>query len=410
MRTTSLIIVILILLIIFWPTDPTQLDSGSPQTSRTGHKSEIQNTRVEKQGSTRVIRARSKKKAQEDEIDPYEDWELSKILSHFMVPPDEFRAGSINDSISKLKAIYREYSGHDLEISLEAPVQPNEAISFQHDNISFRTLLGMVAGLSGYSVEITAGKITFTTIKPTPARSAIVQSAPYALSKEAMAEILNTPEKTREYLSSLGLHTPEVFGFPDDQKELQNLIASLQDARLDPENVPRQVVVRNKLLSFPPGFEFEATEMSDTELQIAMRAWSQMEGVNIMTAPQVATLPGQDATIEIGKEIIYPDGQDPGQFVTEFVGLRMKTNPVLAGLDQIQLGGEIEFSSANTEDPRQLTEESFQSNITESEIHLYDGGHVLIPIIGEDGIPMIQIISSQRIDAAGRPFWPPKPK
>ena len=117
-----------------------------------------------------------------------------------------------------------------------------------------------------------------------------------------MTEILNTPEKTREYLTSLGLHTPEVFGFPDDPKLLENLITSLQDARLDPENTPKQTRVSNKILTFPPGFEFEATDMSGPEIQIAMREWSQMKGVDIMTTPSVIALPGQNATIEIGED------------------------------------------------------------------------------------------------------------
>ncbi len=71
------------------------------------------------------------------------------------------------------------------------------------------------------------------------------------------------------------------------------------------------------------------------------------------------------------------------------------------------MDGEVNFSTVDTEDPQGLTPESFQSNLTESEIHLYDGGNVLIPIIGEDGTPMIQIITFERLDATGKRFWPP---
>jgi hypothetical protein len=412
MRTTSLIIVILILLIFFWPTEPAQLDRDSSQTLRTGPgpTAEIQNSRVAKSGATRIIRGRSKNQNKDGEFDPYEEWELSKILSHFMVPPDEFRAGSINDSITRLKAIYLEHSGHNLEISLDAPVHPNEAIAFNHDNISFRTLLGMVAGLSGYSVNITNREIAFTTIQPAPQRSEIVQSSPLALSDDRMEEILNTPEKTREYLTSLGLHTPEIFGFPDDQSSCKNLITSLEDARLDPENFPRQVGVQNKFIEFPPGFEFEPTEMSDTELQLAMRDWSQLKGIDILTAPWIVALPGQEAKIEIGKEILYPDPQQTDQINTEFQGRRITVNPVLAGLDRIQFGSEVAIHTVETRNPHEYTQDSFHAEITESEVHLIDGISVLIPITGDDGATTIQIFTPQRIDATGKRFWPPEPE
>ncbi|MDB4265459.1 hypothetical protein N9891_01775 [bacterium] len=38
----------------------------------------------------------------------------------------------------------------------------------------------------------------------------------------------------------------------------------------------------------------------------------------------------------------------------------------------------------------------------------HDGDHVLIPIPGDDGIPTIQIISSECLDATGKRFWPPQ--
>ena len=412
LRTTSLILVILVLLIIFWPSDPTKVntDSSSHQHPQARSRAGTEETRSDRTGSTRVIRARSKNMSEDGEFDPYVEWELSKILCHFMVPPGDFRAGTINDSIAKLKAIYREYSGHELEISLEAPVIPNNAISFEHDNISFRTLLGMVAGLSGYSLKISNQDISFTTIQPPPRRPEIMQSSPLALSDERMEEILTNPEKTREYLTSLGLHTPEVFGFPNDPNKLENLINSLQDARLDPENTPRQVHVQNKLISFPPGFEFEATDMNTLDLQIAMRKWSQEKGVDIMTAPSVTTNPGQKGTIEIGQEYTYPIETESVEFRNEFIGLRMTATPVLAGLDQIQIGGEVNFSSMELPPNTPPAPEFFQLDITETEIHAHDGRSVLIPLTGEDGATTIQIITSRRIDATGKAFWPPNPE
>ena len=195
-------------------------------------------------------------------------------------------------------------------------------ISFQHDNISFRTLLGMVAGLSAYSVRITSSEIVFTDISPPLPRTAIEQNSPHALSAEALEQILNNPEETRKDLVSLGLHSPEVFGFPDDPKNLANLIHSLQDARLDPENQERQVLVHNSLVSFPPGYQFEATDLSSADLQLLMREWSQTKGVDIMATPSITARPGQDATIEIGKEVIFPKDQENQEFQTEWVDRR----------------------------------------------------------------------------------------
>lgn len=410
MKTTSFIIVIFILLIVFWPSKPAQPGRDSPQTTRIQSSPRTRESRLEQTRTTRIIRKKTKTLKEENEIDPYEDWELSKILSHFMVPPDEFKAGSIHNSISRLKEIYFEHSGHHLEISLEAPLYLNKGISFQHDNISFRSLLGMVAGLSGYSASITPDEIIFSTIKSAPARSAVSPSHPLALSEEAFQEILTTPEKTREYLKSHGLNTPDDFEFPKDPNALAHLITSLQEARLDPENTPKMSRVANKFVTLPPGTEFEATSMTTPELQVAMREWSQMKGVDFMNAPPLVGLPGQDGTIAIGKEVIYQDAQNPDQFLAEFVGLRIKAKPILAGLDQVQMSAEVNFSTVDTEDPQQLHQESFQSNISESEIHLYDGGNVLIPITGEDGTPMVQVITFERVDATGKRFWPPSPE
>ena len=72
MRTASGIIVILILFIIFWPTDSTQLESESRQTPQSKHSPDLQNHAVEKQRSTRVIRPRTKKKVQEGEPDLFD--------------------------------------------------------------------------------------------------------------------------------------------------------------------------------------------------------------------------------------------------------------------------------------------------------------------------------------------------
>ena len=121
----------------------------------------------------------------------------------------------MNHSIAKLKKIYREYSSHQSEISLKEPVIPNNAISLKHDNISFRTLLRMVTGLSDYSAKITSREISFTENKPEPKHTYIEQNHPHAFDKEAFNELLENPKETREYLTSLGLHTPAICGFPD---------------------------------------------------------------------------------------------------------------------------------------------------------------------------------------------------
>ena len=406
-KTTGLILIILILLIIFWPTDLSQLDSHSPPPKGSSQPEiVVQKTQTGNTGSTRVIRTRSKDKPSDGEIDPYQDWELSKILSHFMVPPGEFRAGSINDSITKLKAIYREHSGHELEIALQAPVHPDTVISFHHDNISFRTLLGMVAGLSAYSVSVNSNEVLFTDITPPRPRTAIELSSPNALSDEAYDEILNNPAETLEYLKSLGFHSPEVYGFPDDPKNLSNLIHLLQDARLDPENQPRQVSIHNSLVSFPPGYEFESTDLSGAELQQLLRDWRQTKGVEIKATPSLVAQPGQDATIEMGHEFIFPNGNE--EFQTDFIGLRMVANPVLAGLDRIQVGGEITMSSLDEKRFPELLGDAIDKSTTETEIQLNDGRSVLIPIIGENGNTTVQVITSQRLDASGEPFWPPK--
>ena len=50
------------------------------------------------------------------------------------------------------------------------------------------------------------------------------------------------------------------------------------------------------------------------------------------------------------------------------------------------------------------------SNTTESELHLYDGGYVLIPITGENGTPTIQVMSFERLDTTAKRFWPSQPE
>ena len=108
-----------------------------------------------------------------------------------------------------------------------------------------------------------------------------------------------------------------------------------------------------------PGIFSIAGVFTDPQFQVIIRAISQKKGVDLMTAPSVTTKPGQDATIEVIREFIYPTEfeapqipqnvggggnvfggggggnnipvvpNNPSDFVTRNVGVTMQVLPVV---------------------------------------------------------------------------------
>jgi len=72
--------------------------------------------------------------------------------------------------------------------------------------------------------------------------------------------------------------------------------------------------------SVAPGILSMTGLFSSGQVQMIMRGLSQKKGADIMTAPSVVALPGQNATIEIIREFIYPTEYEPPELPNQVGG------------------------------------------------------------------------------------------
>lgn len=79
--------------------------------------------------------------------------------------------------------------------------------------------------------------------------------------------------------------------------------------------------------------------LSDNQLQRILRLLEERQGVNLMAAPRVTSFAGERSVIEVGREYRFPalfdpdkhspSGWSPGNFITEDIGVRLESLPVL---------------------------------------------------------------------------------
>lgn len=367
------------------------------------------------------------------EIDPYSDWPLEKILDQFMVPPGRFDAGHLGEAFAALNVIYgRHGDGRQLGFTFAAGWAPDQPIAFDHGNISFRSLLDIVAALGGARASIDGDGITFSALSDPGANASAevlvgsdtgsirtVPDDPFA------AGSMSVFAPARYFQERYGVELPPDLTIqrdPDDPTswtiEGPSQAVALIEALIAAEmpGVAPQAMITQNLIRTPPGVELDPHSMTDPEFQQLIRDVRQTEGVELLSTPSLVTLPGQGAQVEIAREVVFPteldDSGQPSGFEVANVGLSIPISAVFAGLDRVQLSGATEFTTVGDQSPTQVlggngvepdvpahpAPDSVHVHATDFDGHLIDGDTALIEVARDpDGHAIYQFLTTRRI-------------
>jgi len=145
----------------------------------------------------------------------------------------------------------------------------------------------------------------------------------------------------------------------------------------------------------------DAADLTNGQVQFLMRALAQKKGTDLMTMPSFTARNGQEGKIEIIRELTSPAGGTSEEIEQHDVGIVMKTTGSRMGFGQeVNLNftnttGELDAATGKALIGRQTIANSGFSK---------DGGTRYIRQTRPDGKQTLLLVTSEIIDATGRPI------
>ncbi|MES2439852.1 MAG: hypothetical protein V4584_12320 [Verrucomicrobiota bacterium] len=348
-----------------------------------------------------------------------------------MLPPMVMEGLTLGEGLGKLFAAYQDAcmkSGETpLPLTFSVPPEANRRLRVHLQPQSFRTSVRLLAALAGMTANRngleyrfgplpSGGKPGKETIEVRPDfNTELGEMTGEKLRPEPFSDDPPIPRKSvAEYIAALGLELD-----PDTRLSLAasgKLLVETANAA-DAATIkalaglissePRvQMKVTAKVVELKAGMEWmppDLSEMSDGQVQLLMRDLSQRAGVDLMTMPSVTAHNGQAATIEMIREFTYPNRDDDDVFETRKVGKIME---IQGG--QLGFGQEMNFFYQNTTfegfDPTNPEQPIFSSEKVSSSGFSSDGGTRLSVQTRPDGSKTLILMTTEQIDATGRPI------
>jgi hypothetical protein len=222
----------------------------------------------------------------------------------------------------------------------------------------------------------------------------------------------NIPIFVEYCLKKLGLTDPSTHVSVGVSGDLKLETMSTKDAaviselaRSIGEQAPAQVKTETKIVEIPVDSSWTPpaeTQMTDDQIAMMMRDLAQQKGVELQTLPSVTSRNGQNATVEIVREFIYPIDDSGKAFESRNVGKVLHMEGNLLGF-----GHEVDLKFTNTTvgmDPE--TGRPAFDNRTDMADKSYsvDGGTKLVVQTRPDGSRTLMFLKSRMIDATGQPI------
>jgi len=309
---------------------------------------------------------------EEQEFDPYEAWGTEKILTHFGVPPGEFKGETVAEAVAFLREIYAEHGGRNINFRIVG--QGGYPLTFGYGNTSAQGLMEMVAGMGGYDLEIGEGEVVFRrkqssgpslqTMRLEGGKFVEILSHMGAEKNEdpfgqPAAQSLAARSLTAlpNFFSEYGIEMTERVTTGFDQVTGDLVITNTGDQNdrilaayrfmLD-ERTLGQVRIDGMSVGMSEGGTLETQSFNNADLHAALQELSQMSGASQTSVPSIVTVRGQRANIQVIREVIYPTSIGSAGTPTAYdfanVGISMEVEPVLLlGLDRIELEGHVEL-------------------------------------------------------------------
>ncbi|BCX47248.1 hypothetical protein HAHE_11560 [Haloferula helveola] len=140
-------------------------------------------------------------------------------------------------------------------------------------------------------------------------------------------------------------------------------------------------------------------QLDDAGLQGLMRDLSQAEGVSLRAVPSVTSLNGDEAKVEVIREVIFPSSERPDEFETRNVGLEMAVQPTA-----LAFGHQLKVNLTDTRVVEMQPTPRFEERSRfEAESYSDDGASRILEQVRPDGTRALLVVTPQLIDATGRP-------
>jgi len=339
-------------------------------------------------------------------------------MAYFMVPAGRFEARGLSAATAQLQSIYQENSGRTLAISSVVDLGKDQNIVFEHGNISFRRLLGMVATLSGCSVELRGREVWWSAFEERPIEFS-PPAHPFPMSSEKLSVLASDPQKLSEYVALFGVTFDSEDLAKRSSVEIEDFLTIFQQEIATVPSRLSAVKTLNQFIRVPEiGSRESVSFLTGDAVDELLRSFAQEKGVDIVTAPSVVSPPGEQAEVFVGREIIFPqEGVNDDEFLVENMGVKLPLSVTVSGLDRLHVQGTFEFTKSvggsfldiflEGQDGTLLdrtsssSELSFEGVALESDLHFADSGAVLIPVGNEDGHTVYQFLRAHRITPTG---------
>jgi hypothetical protein len=352
-------------------------------------------------------------------------------LREFMLPALDIEEMSLEAALGKLKMAYddacRKSGETPLPLTFAIATGEDRKLTVHLPVGSFKSSVQLLATLSGMKVSRKGTAYQFSPIENEQKTVHRNLEVPPNF-QTALNEIAGRDDKSsdpfaepkpedrvsiQENLEGLGLISPSTRVTLAANGELSMVSQNSVDAevlsdlaRNLADQVPIQVKNETKIVEIPSGSDWTPPEnpnLTSAGMDAVMRGLAQTTGAELATFPSITARYGQDANIEIVRELIYPTDDSNTEFESRNIGkvLKIHTNPVAFGNEVGYHFTDTAVESMGTavlEPIIRTRTEMLESN------YMDDAGTRMVVQTREDGSRTVLFIKTLKIDATGRPI------
>lgn len=366
-------------------------------------------------------------------------------LKEFFLPEVAIDGLPLKAALAKLLTAYEDVCRESGEVPLHLTfVVPPEATRPLTVKTGLRTLdasIHLLAAMSGLKLSRTGSEYTFTapdetgkmvqktfTIPPDFSALSNVKTAailsdvrPVVVTSSARANEEAEPFSPGEipirlspadYFANKGIPLDPSTKFSLSGSTLQLETASAADQiavegliDVTLNETPLQHKMQSRVIQIPADIDWTPPDLSQLDeagMQQMMRQLSEKKGVDLLTSPAVTARPGEDAKVEITREVLVPSQTVPGEFEPQPAGLIVDLRSSPYGLGHhVDLNyservpeGESGTATAKVTERTSITDSSFSGD---GNTHMHIQTH-------PDGTRSVVLVTPTLIDATGQPL------
>jgi hypothetical protein len=200
---------------------------------------------------------------------------------------------------------------------------------------------------------------------------------------------------------------------PDGTLQLETTSAADRTAiegliGLAANDVPLQHKIETRMIQLSAGMDWtppDTSQLDGAALTQLMRQLDQSKGVDIVVQPSITARTGQDAKIEIIREVIFPPRTPDQGYRIDNAGVVVDLRPVPYGFGHhvdLNFSEKVIVADGPESDPFQIVERTAISDSSFSG----DGNSSMHVQTHPDGSRSVVVVTPTLIDATGRPLHP----